>query len=110
MSIHPGPSPIQLQVNLAVARGHYADAVRPHLLRGARAAQFAAVRDIPDLIREIERLRALVIDAWIRNADLRAALATMAAREAVTADQFSRSYSQPSPGRQRGSAVAAPVV
>ena len=67
MPSHPGPAPIQLHVNLAIARGHYADAVRPHLRGRARAAQYAAVRDIPGLIGEIERLWALLAEARIRG-------------------------------------------
>ena len=45
--------PVQLQVNLAIVHGHYQDAVRLHFRSRARAAQYAAIRDIPSLLTEI---------------------------------------------------------
>jgi hypothetical protein len=103
MTSHSGSTPIQLQVNLAIVRGHYADAVPPHLRGRARAAQFAAIRDIPVLISEIDRLWILLTEAWIRYASLRAAaLATMAAHEADGTDRFSRLREELSADGQRG--------
>jgi hypothetical protein len=78
---------VQLQVNLAVMQGHYEDAVRPHFRGRARAAQYTAIRDIPFLLREIERLRTLLNESRIRYASLRAAaLAIMAAHNDYQTD------------------------
>lgn len=49
----------QLRVNLSVVRGHYEDANRLHVPSRRRDAMYTAVRDIPLLIAEIERLWAL---------------------------------------------------
>jgi len=79
----PGSRRAQLHVNLAVVQGHYEDAVRLHFRSRARAAQYAAIRDIPFLLSEIERLWTLLTEAQIRYANLRAAvLATMSAYDA----------------------------
>jgi hypothetical protein len=83
----PGSTPFHLRVNLAVIRGHYADAARLHFRSRARAAQFAAIRDIPFLISEIERLFDLLAESFIRHANIRdAALATLTANEVGEAD------------------------
>jgi len=76
MTSHLDSASVQLQVNLAVVRGHYADALRPHFRGQARAAQYRALRDIPFLINEIERLRALLDQTLIHYANLRAAALT----------------------------------
>jgi hypothetical protein len=82
MTSTPGSRPVQLQVNLAAVEGHYRDALRPHLRGRARAAYYAAIRDIPYLLDEIERLWTLLTEARIRHANLRAAaLATMSAHD-----------------------------
>ena len=79
----PGSAPVQLRVNLEIVRGHYNDAARMHFRSRARAAQFAAIRDIPILISEIERLSDLLAEVLVRHTNLRdAALATMTAYEA----------------------------
>lgn len=81
------PAAIQLRVNLAIVRGHYADAARLHFRSRARAAQFAAIRDIPILISEIERLSDLLAEVLVRHTNLRdAALVTITAYEADEAD------------------------
>jgi len=68
----PPARPLRLQVNLSVVRGHYADARRQGLrVRGYTA--YAAIRDIPALVAEIERLWSLTCDLQHRYADLRAA-------------------------------------
>jgi hypothetical protein len=86
-----GSRPDQLQVNLAVVQSHYGDAMRLHFRSRARAAQYAAIRDIPFLISEIERLWTLLTEARIRHANLRAAaLATMSAYDAHETDPLSR--------------------
>jgi hypothetical protein len=84
MNNHPDPARLpRLRVNLSVVRGHYADANRPHAPVRRRDALNAAVRDIPVLIVEIERLWALACDAYQRYANLRAAaLASVAAFDA----------------------------
>lgn len=84
------PSPVhlpRLQVNLAVVRGHYDYALRRHTRRARSYAQYVAVRDIPALVTEIERLWALACDTSQRYADLRAAaLACIAATDASEPD------------------------
>jgi hypothetical protein len=86
----PGSRPAQLQVNLAIVQAHYEDAVRLHFRNRARAAQYAAIRDIPFLVSEIERLWTLLAEARIRHANLRAAaLATMYAYDAHETDPLS---------------------
>ncbi len=93
----------QLRINLAVVRGHYDDTTRPHTPARARTALFAAVRDIPALITEIERLWALACDANMRCANLRAAaLATMAAHDAGDPDPFFYLRDELSASRRRG--------
>ena len=84
----PAPAPWpRLQVNLSVVRGHYADATRRLAPRARRYSHYAAIRDIPALVAEIERLWTLVCDASQRDADLRAAaLACIAASEAGEPD------------------------
>jgi hypothetical protein len=83
----PPPQAIELQVNLAVVEGHYREALRPHPWGRARAAYYAAIRDIPFLLDEIERLWMLLAEAHVRDADLRAAaLATMSAYDAHELD------------------------
>jgi hypothetical protein len=95
MTSHPDPPPIQLQVNLAVVQGHYQDAVRLHFRSRARASQYTAIRDIPLLISEIERLWTLLTESLVGYANLRAAvLATMTAYEAHQADPFSHLRAQ----------------
>lgn len=87
MTSVPGSAPVQLRVNLEIVRGHYNDAARMHFRSRARAAQFAAIRDIPLLISEIERLSDLLAEVLVRHTNLRdAALATMTAYEAGEAD------------------------
>lgn len=77
-----GSTPPQLKVNLAVVWAHYDNAARSHFRSRVRAAQFAAIRDIPILVDEIERLFDLLAESLIRYADLRhAAVATIAATE-----------------------------
>lgn len=79
----------RMRVNLSVVRGHYAYATRPHTPTARRAACHAAIRDIPALVAEIERLWALVCDRHQRYTDLRAAaLATLAAAEAEEPDPW----------------------
>ena len=86
----PGSRPVQLQVNLAVVDAHYQDALRPHLRSRARATYYTAIRDIPYLLDEIERLWTLLTEAQIRHANLRAAaLATMSAYDAHEIDPLS---------------------
>ena len=103
MISHPDPTPVPLQVNLAVVQGHYEDAARLHLRSRARAAQYAAIRDIPILISEIERLWTLLIQAQIRHANLRAAaLATMAAHDAYETDPLSHLRAELSADDRRG--------
>jgi hypothetical protein len=90
MTSTPGSRPVQLQVNLAIVQGHYEDAVRLHFRSRARAAQYTAIRDIPALLSEVERLWTLLTEARIRNANLHAAaLATMSAYEAHETDPLS---------------------
>jgi hypothetical protein len=67
----------RLRVNLSVVRGHYADASRPHLPARRRDAMYTAVRDIPILVAEVERLWALACDARQQCADLRDELRSM---------------------------------
>ena len=90
MTSHLDSASVQLQVNLAVVRGHYADALRPHFRGQARAAQYRALRDIPFLIDEIGRLWALLEEALVRYANLRAAAVTaMIAHDAYEPDPSS---------------------
>jgi hypothetical protein len=90
MTSIPGSRPVQLHVNMAVIQGHYEDAVRLHFRSRARAAQYTAIRDIPSLLNEIERLWTLLTEARIRRANLyAAALATMSAYEAHETDPLS---------------------
>jgi hypothetical protein len=90
MTSTPGSRPVQLQVNLAVVQGHYEAAVRLHFRSRSRAAQYAAIRDIPFLLSEIERLFTLLAEVRIRHANLRAAaLATMSAFDAYETDPLS---------------------
>jgi hypothetical protein len=72
----------RITVNLSAIRGHYTRATRCHTPTGRRAALPPAIRDIPLLIAEIERLWELACDRHQRYADLRAAaLATIAATQ-----------------------------
>jgi hypothetical protein len=82
---HPVHLP-RLQVNLSIVRGHYAEAMRQGLrVRGYTA--YAAIRDIPALVAEVERLWNLACDTQKRYADLRAAaLACIAASDAGEPD------------------------
>lgn len=84
----PAPAPWpRMTVNLAQVRSHYAYANRRHTPRERRYAHFLAIRDIPALIAEIERLWAVACTARQRYADLRAAaLACIAASEAEEPD------------------------
>jgi hypothetical protein len=83
---HPEHLP-RLQVNLSVVRDHYAYALRRHTRQARRYAQYAAIRDIPALAAEVERLWAQACDAHQRYADLRAAaLACIAASDAGEPD------------------------
>lgn len=84
----PAPAPWpRMKVNLAVVRSHYAYANRRHTPRTRRYAHFIAIRDIPALIAEIERLWNVACIARQRYADLRAAaLACIAASEADEPD------------------------
>jgi len=77
----------RLQVNLSVIRSHYAYANRRHTPSARRYALFVAIRDIPALIAEIERLWNLACAASQRYSDLRAAaLACIAASDADESD------------------------
>ena len=90
MTSTPGSRADQLQVNLDIVEGHYRDALRLHFRGRARAAQYAAIRDIPFLLSEIERLWTLLTEVRIRHANLRAAaLATMSAYDAHENDPLS---------------------
>lgn len=91
MTDNPVPARLpRLRVNLAIVRGHYADAARRHTPGRARGALFAALRDIPALIDEIERLWELTCDTQVRYANLRAAaLATMTAYDTGDPDPLS---------------------
>jgi hypothetical protein len=90
MTGHSDPASVQLQVNLIIVQGHYENAVRLHFWHGARAAQYVAIRDIPFLISEIERLWELLVEAKLRYANLQAAaLATMTAYDAYQTDPLS---------------------
>jgi hypothetical protein len=103
MTSTPGSRPVQLQVNPAVVQGHYEDAVRLHFRSRARAAQYAAIRDIPFLLNEIERLWALLTEALIRHANLRAAaLVTMSAYDAHETDPLSHLRTELSEDDRRG--------
>jgi hypothetical protein len=75
-----------LHVNLSTVRGHYADAQRQGLrVRGYVA--YVAIRDIPALVAEVERLWTLLSDAQPRYAGLHAAaLACIAAADAGEPD------------------------
>ena len=53
----------RLQVNLSIVRGHYAYAMRRHTPRARRYAHYVAIRDIPALVAEVERLWTLACDA-----------------------------------------------
>lgn len=95
--------PVQLQVNLAIVHGHYQDAVRLHFRSRARAAQYAAIRDIPSLLTEIERLWTLLTEERIRQSNLRAAaLATMSAFDAHETDPLSHLRAELSGNIRRG--------
>jgi hypothetical protein len=73
----------RLHVNLSIVRGHYDYALRRHTSRARRYAHYLAIRDIPDLVAEVERLWRLACDASQGYADLRAAaLASIAAYQA----------------------------
>jgi hypothetical protein len=90
MTSTPGSRDVELQVNLAVVEGHYRDALRPHFPDRSRAAQYAAIRDIPSLLDEIERLWTLLTETRIRHANLRAAaLATISSHDADEMDPLS---------------------
>jgi hypothetical protein len=103
MTSTPGSRPVQLQVNLAVVEGHYRDALRPHLRSRARAVYYAAIRDIPSLLDEVERLWTLLTEARIRHANLRAAaLATMSAHDAHEIDPLSHLRAGLSEDNRRG--------
>jgi hypothetical protein len=79
----------RLLVNLPLIRSHYAYANRRHTPRERRLAAFIAIRDIPALITEIERLWAISCKTSQRYADLRAAaLACIAASDAGEPDPF----------------------
>lgn len=99
----PGSKPVQLQVNLAVVQGHYEDALRLHFRGRARAAQFTAIRDIPFLLSEIERLYTLLTETRVRHASLRAAaLAAMSAHDAHETDPLSHLRAELSGDDRRG--------
>ena len=103
MTSTPGSRAVELQVNLAVVEGHYRDALRPHLPDRARAARYAAIRDIPPLLDEIERLWTLLTETQIRHANLRAAaLATMSAYGAREIDPLSHLRAGLSEDNRRG--------
>jgi hypothetical protein len=100
----------RMRVNLSVVRGHYAYATRPHTPTARRAAYNVAIRDIPALVAEIERLWELACDRHQRYTDLRAAaLATLAAADAGEPDPWfylrdelhARSAQPPRSGRRR---------
>jgi hypothetical protein len=94
--------PVQLQVNLAVVRGHYADALKRHFRRRALASQYRAIRAIPLLVSEVERLWALVDEAMFRYANLRAATVTaLIAYDTSEADPFSHLRAALSAGDRR---------
>lgn len=104
MTSTPSSGPVQLQVNLAVVEGHYKDALRLHFRSRARAAQYAAIRDIPLLLNEIERLWTHLTETRIRHANLRAAaLATMSAYDAHEIDPLSHLRAGLSGDNRRGS-------
>lgn len=88
MNGNPYPAHLpRLQVNLSVIRSHYSYALRHHSPRARRYAQYVAIRDIPALVTEVERLWALASDTSQRYADLRAAaLACIAATDASEPD------------------------
>jgi hypothetical protein len=72
----------RLRVKLSVVRGHYANANHPDSAVHHIDAMNAAMRDIPALVMEIERLWAIACLAHQRYANLRAAaLACVAAYE-----------------------------
>jgi hypothetical protein len=87
MKSNPPPAHLpRLQVNLSIVRGHHADASR-HGLKVRGYTAYVAIRDIPALVAEVERLWSLACDAQQRYADLRAAaLACIAASEAGEPD------------------------
>jgi hypothetical protein len=90
MTSQLAPPPVQLQVNLAVVRGHYADALQRHFRGRALASQYRAIRDIPCLVGEVERLWTLVNDVMFRYVSLRSAAVTaMIAYDTSEADPFS---------------------
>jgi hypothetical protein len=91
MNRHPDPTYLtRPRVNLSVVRGHYADTNRRHTSSRRRDAMYAAVRDIPSLIAEVERLWTLACDARRRYVHLRAAaLASITADDAGDPDPFS---------------------
>jgi hypothetical protein len=89
--MNSNPNPVlglpRVQVNLSVVRAHYACALRRHTPRARRYAEYVAIRDIPSLVAEVERLWTLACDAHQRYADLKAAaLACIAASEADEPD------------------------
>jgi hypothetical protein len=99
----PGSRAVELQVNLAVVESHYRDALRPHFPDRARAARYAAIRDIPYLLNEIERLWTLLTETQIRYANLRAAaLASMSAYDAREMDPLSHLRAGLSEDNRRG--------
>jgi hypothetical protein len=103
MTSTPGSRAVQLQVNPAIVQGHYEDALRLHFRSRSRAAQYAAIRDIPFLLSEIERLWTLLTEALIRHANLRAAaLATMSAYDAHETDPLSHLLTELSEDDRRG--------
>lgn len=79
--------PPRMHLNLSVIRGHYDDANRAHTPAARGSAQRAAMRDIPALLAEIQRLWAVASEAHQRYTDLRAAaLACIAASDAGEPD------------------------
>jgi hypothetical protein len=103
MTGHSDPASVPLQVNLVIVQGHYENAVRLHFRRGARAAQYVAIRDIPFLISEIDRLWELLVEAKRRYANLHAAaVATMAAHVTYQTDPVSHLRAALSADDRRG--------
>jgi hypothetical protein len=88
MNGNPVPARLpRLEVNLSIVRSHYDYALRRHTPRARRFAHWVAIRDIPVLVAEIERLWEVACEASQRYSDLRAAgLACIAASEAGEPD------------------------
>jgi hypothetical protein len=88
MTRHPDPTHLpRLRVNLSVVCGHYADTNRRHTPSRRRDAMYTAVRDIPILVAEVERLWRFACDRQRRYLHLRAvALASITADDAGSPD------------------------